>query len=269
MAEYCLWEESCQVPIKSRISGMTGWSFGAGLAFGRNASGGVELRMMARLLGRLGHLTRRHLGGIAAALVTVALASFGYLDWLEHRALDQLFELRGPRAPAAPIVVVAVDTSTLVELGTQLVENPVQWPFPRAMHGRLIDRITAGRPLAIGVDILFDTPSSRGAQDDVALGAAVARAGNVVLAAASVKDTPRFVERVDISMPLEVIRAGAAAVAPVNMFEDVDGHVRWMPPRVRVPEPQKGYEWWLGFDAQLHRLAAKAGLPVKPLPAAG
>ncbi|PYM93199.1 MAG: hypothetical protein DME04_12725 [Candidatus Rokuibacteriota bacterium] len=221
---------------------------------------------MERRLRRLWTLTRRHLGGIGAAVLTVGLVYSGSIEWLEYRALDQFFEIRGPRVPATPIVIVAIDTSTLVELST-LVDKPVQWPFPRAMHGRVIDRISADRPLAIGVDILFDSPSSRGPKDDAALGAAIARAGNVVLAAAYVKDKPKFYTRIDFNMPIEAIRAGATAVAPVDLFTDDDGHVRRTPVRVRVPDPKKGWDWWLGFDAQLHQLAAKAGLPAKPLPA--
>ena len=34
--------------------------------------------------------------------------------------------------------------------------------------------VVTGKPLAIGVDLIFDTPSLRGAQDDDMLGAAVA-----------------------------------------------------------------------------------------------
>jgi len=215
-----------------------------------------------RRLGRLWNLTRRHLGGIAAALLTVGLVYSGSIEWLEYRALDELFELRGLRKPTSPIVVVAIDTSTLAEL------SKFQWPFPRAMHGKLIDRISTGRPLAIGVDILFDTPSSRGPADDEALGAAIARAGNVVLAAVSVTEGARYVDREEINIPIEVIRAGAAAVGPVNQFTDFDGHIRRTAPRVAVPDLQKRYEWWLGFDAQLHRLATEAGLPTKPLPTA-
>jgi adenylate cyclase len=123
---------------------------------------------------RLRDIGRKHLAGILAAVAVVALVQWGLLDNLEYWALDQLFEWRGEREPRLPIVIVAIDDSSIVELNEQ-------WPFPRAMHGELLRKIARGKPLAIGVDLMFDTPSARGAADDAALGAAVADAGNVIL----------------------------------------------------------------------------------------
>jgi adenylate cyclase len=221
-------------------------------------------RIGARLLGH----TRRLLFGIGAALCVAALALTGSLERWEHLWLDELFELRGVRPPTAPIVIVTIDESTFQELN-------LQWPFPRALHARLIDRISADRPIAIGLDVIFDSASMFGPKDDEALGAAITRAGSVVLAAGGARDEQpllvedgkvRGVEREVSNLPLPVIRKGAAAVAPVNIVPDPDGHVRRAPIRVAVPDPQKGYEWWLALDAQLHRQAQAVGLPVKPLP---
>jgi class 3 adenylate cyclase/CHASE2 domain-containing sensor protein len=197
---------------------------------------------------------RRHLAGILAGVAVVVLAHFGMLEALEHWSLDQLFEWRGPRHPTLEVVIVTIDESSMAELGEQ-------WPFPRAMHGRLIGKIAEGRPLAIGVDIIFDAPSSRGRGDDEALAAAVAHAGNVVLGAALVDDVQPFYVRTTLNPPTPVIRAGAAGVAPVNMLPDADGQVRRVPVWMslngeRIP----------GLDAQLHALVAKAGLRIEPLP---
>ena len=209
---------------------------------------------MERFQKLVADLPRRLAGGIGAAAVTVALVHGGFLEPLENWSLDQLFELRGALEPKAPIVIVTIDESSNAELNTQ-------WPFPRAMHGELLDRVSAGRPLAIGVDLLFDTPSSRGPKDDQALGAAVARAGNVVLAAAATVDDQAFYRRIDLNPPLPVIRKGATGVGPVNLINDPDGLVRRVPMSVRV-----GEQTLPGFDAALHRVAAHAGLAVTPLP---
>ena len=221
-------------------------------------------RIGARLLGH----TRRLVCGIGAALCVATLALTGSFERWEHLWLDQLFELRGVRPPTAPIVIVTIDESTFQELN-------LPWPFPRALHGKLIDRISAEGPIAIGVDVIFDGPSMFGPRDDDALGAAIARAGNVVLVAAGAQDDQPLVaqggkvtgvERVVSNLPLPVLRKGAVAVAPVNLVPDHDGHIRRVPVRVAVPDPQRGYEWWLALDAQLHSQAQTAGLPAKPLP---
>ena len=223
-------------------------------------------RIGARLLGH----TRRLLFGIGAALCVAALALTGSLERWEHLWLDELFELRGVRPPTAPIVIVTIDESTFQELN-------LQWPFPRAARQahrpdqrRRADRHRARRHLRQRLDVR--TQGRRGPRrGDHARRQRRARRRRRAGRAAA----PRRgwqgpgVEREVSNLPLPVIRKGAAAVAPVSIVPDPDGHVRRVPIRVAVPDPQKGYEWWLALDAQLHRQAQAVGLPVKPLPDAG
>jgi adenylate cyclase len=226
---------------------------------------------MGRLAARLVAQIRKYLVGILVAAATVAVVFLGPLERLELLWFDQLFELRGIQKPAAPIVIVMIDESSFQELN-------LQWPFPRALHGRLLDRISADRPLVIGLDVIFDSDSRFGPADDKALGAAIARAGNVVLGLGIAQDEQVVVDdrgkslgpqREVVNMPLPVIREKAAAIGPFNVPPDADGHVRRVPIRVRVPDPQTRYEWWLAFDAQLHRQLSAAGFPTKPLPDVG
>ena len=197
---------------------------------------------------------RAHLGGLGAALAVGALVVAGGFEPVEHWSLGRLFELRGSRAPAVPVTIVTIDESTFAELG-------VQWPFPRAMHGELLRKISAGRPRAIGVDLLFDAPSARGPADDEALSRAVAEAGDVVLGAAWAMDVQPGMVRGTCNFPLPEIRAGAAAVALVNLAADDDGAVRraslgFTCGRQRVS----------AMAVELHRLATASGLPTAPLP---
>ena len=217
---------------------------------------------MGRAWTRLRAQIRKHLVGIAAAAAMGVLVLLGHIEWLELRSLDLLFELRRARQPAAPIVIVTIDESTFQELD-------IQWPFPRAMHGKLIDRISAGRPLAIGVDLIFDRPSREPA-DDEALGAALARARNVVIGFGIDEDVqPLYgLEKSDLgvrreasNLPVPVIRDGAAAIGVVNVRIDPDSHLRRMPVSMRGPDAS-----WPSFDAQLHSLVTAAGLPTQPLP---
>lgn len=199
---------------------------------------------------------RTLIGGLGAGLLTSALIVAGALETFELDALDRLFEWRGARRPVASIVIVAIDEDSFDELN-------LPWPFPRALHGKLVDVLRAAEPLALGFDVLFPEPSGRGPADDDAFGRAVARAGNVVLAAATTTVSESFYTKVDLNPPVAAIRRGAAAVGPVNLFVDGDGNLRRAPLRHRV-----GDEVMLGFDAQLARLAARRGFPAAPLPAA-
>ena len=212
----------------------------------------MQIRRRLAALGK--YVPLRYLPGIAAALVVLVVGGVGALDWLEYKSLELFFEVRGAVQPTAPIVIVAIDESSFIELNQQ-------WPFPRAMHAQLLQTIAQGKPLAIGVDLIFDVPSQRGAEDDEALGEAVTFAGNVVLGAAPKYENRGFAEQFDANMPLPVIRKGGV-VGPVNLDQDpVDGHVRRAPLRQRL-----GDQYVFGFDAELYRMAVKAGLPAAPLP---
>jgi adenylate cyclase len=199
-------------------------------------------------------LLTRYRGGVGAAVVVVALAALGRLEPYELGLLERFFEIRGARAPTAPIVIVSIDESSFVELNQQ-------WPFPRAMHAELIRTVAAGRPLAIGVDLIFDQPSARGPDDDAALGEAVARAGNVVLGAAPATDMQGFTTRQVPNLPLPAIRRGAAGVGAVNLVHDPDSKVRRAPRHVWT-----GAEWMPALAVELYRVATAAGLGAAPLP---
>ena len=72
------------------------------------------------------------------------------------------------------ILIVTVDEKSIAEIG--------RWPWSREVMARLVDRISEGRPKAIGIDILFSERENREA--DGRLAAALRKAGNVVLATA-------------------------------------------------------------------------------------
>jgi adenylate cyclase len=216
---------------------------------------------------------RKHLAGILAGLAIVGLvelaglAGFGAFEGLEYWSLDRFFELRGQLEPTLPVVIVTIDESTFTELHKQ-------WPFARALHAQLIRNLMAGKPRLIAFDVIFDTPSSAGPEDDNVFAEAIASAGNVVLAAAFETDEQRDVRgddgrtfKVDRGvtvLPLEMFTRGAAAVAAINAYTERGAYVRRVglqltPDDRRVPPMPL-------FDAALHTLLAKSRYPVAPLP---
>ena len=192
--------------------------------------------------------------GLGTAVITVALVLFGPMEGAEHSLYDRLFELRGPRPVTSPIVIVTIDEDSFDELN-------LQWPFPRALHAQLVSKLAEGKPLAIGLDILFPEPSARGEADDEALGAAITVAGNVVLGAASTTVSEGFYQKVDLNPPLPVIREGAAAWGPVNHALSDDGVLRHA-----VVQHKAEPETLPGWDTALYKLAKAGGFPAAPLP---
>jgi adenylate cyclase len=199
-------------------------------------------------------LVRKLLAGLVVAAVVLTLMFFEMNEPFELDALDRLFRLRGPRPTTAPVVIVAIDEDSFDELD-------LAWPFPRALHGVLLEAIAAGGPRVIGVDLIFSEPSVRGGTDDQEFGESVTRVKKAVLGAAITVVSEGFYVKQDTNLPLPIIREGAAAVAPVNMPPDPDAVVRRVPLRHRVGDQVSD-----GLDLALYRLAAAGGLPVAALP---
>jgi adenylate cyclase len=208
----------------------------------------------------LKYLPWRYLPGIAAAVGVVLIVLVLGLEGVEYWSLELFFDkVRGARKPAAPIVIVTIDEPSFRELDRT-------WPFPRKWHAEAIRRIAAGKPLAIGIDVLFPEPCE--CEDDKILGDAVAAAGNVVLGSAPKEEfRPGAGQHWDPNLPVPAIRRNAV-IGPVNLEQDpVDGHLRRAPLLVPVPEGFAPEGYVLPFDVQIYAMARKAGLPGAPLPA--
>src|SRR3989449_2393573 len=193
--------------------------------------------------------------GLAVALADAYDIS-GLLTNNELKALNAQFSLRGFRTPPSPIVIVTIDEDSFAELN-------LPWPWPRALHAKLVDIVSRGNPAVIGLDILFLEPSARGTEDDQALAKAIARSGKVVLAAglSEVREQGWIKETQALNPPLPLIRERAAAWGPVNIITDHDAFVR----RSRLTLEFQGRDW-AGFDLQIYRLAKARGIPAAPLP---
>jgi len=123
---------------------------------------------------------------LAAAVGAVGLGILAYATDALRRAdlstVDLRFEIRGTQAPPPDVVLVAIDDASIGELN--------QWPFPRGLHARAIDRLAAAGAKVIAYDVQFTEPSADPDQDDRLIRAA-RRAGNVVLATTEVDERGR------------------------------------------------------------------------------
>jgi adenylate cyclase len=115
-------------------------------------------------------------GVVAVGLPLIAYGT-DLLNTPEGSFVDARFSIRGSQGPSRDVVVVQIDDVTFDQLNQQ-------WPFPRSLHARVIDRLRAAGARAIAYDVQFTEPTQP-AQDN-ALISAVERAGNVVLATTEV-----------------------------------------------------------------------------------
>ncbi|HEX6228054.1 MAG TPA: adenylate/guanylate cyclase domain-containing protein [Solirubrobacterales bacterium] len=120
--------------------------------------------------------------GALAAAIGIATYAADAFRTLELNSVDTRFSVRGTEEPPSEVAVVAIDDVTFSRLG-------VQWPFPRSLHGELIDRLTEAGVRAIAYDVQFTEPTTP--REDNALIRAVDRARNVVLATEEVEGRGR------------------------------------------------------------------------------
>lgn len=87
---------------------------------------------------------------VVAAAAVLVLSTLDVAQGLRVATFD-LWQRVFPRERAsAPAVIVAIDEASLAAHG--------QWPWPRTLMAALIEQVAAGRPAAIGVDVLFAEP---------------------------------------------------------------------------------------------------------------
>ncbi|MBV8988597.1 MAG: CHASE2 domain-containing protein, partial [Solirubrobacterales bacterium] len=73
---------------------------------------------------------------IGSAGIAIAAYATNLLRPQDRDTIDTRFALRGVDKPASDIVVVSIDAKTFDQLRQQ-------WPFPRATHARVLDRIAS------------------------------------------------------------------------------------------------------------------------------
>ena len=85
-------------------------------------------------------------------MAVLRLAEFRPLEVIELRGLDTRLKQRGAMPHTDEVVVVAVDNDSLKELG--------RWPWSRSRVGELFERINAGGPKVVGVDLVQSEPTA-------------------------------------------------------------------------------------------------------------
>jgi CHASE2 domain-containing sensor protein len=87
--------------------------------------------------------------GLLVALVFVLGANSELMQSLERKAYD-LGVLASSRTPSDKIAVIAIDEQSIANLG--------RWPWPRAIHAKMLDVLAAGHPKVIGYTAFFFEP---------------------------------------------------------------------------------------------------------------
>lgn len=145
---------------------------------------------------------------VAVTAVAGSLNGLGRIDQLLY---DRAVMMDGRKA-AGNILIVAIDDATIDTLG--------RWPWRRAIHAALLDRLQGAR--AVGMDVIFAEPDTIHPDDDRLLAQAISRNGKVVLPVVfNQLPTPT-----SAIVPLPMLMNAAAGAGFINAQIDPDGVVR-------------------------------------------
>ncbi|GAB2503289.1 CHASE2 domain-containing protein [Arenimonas alkanexedens] len=90
---------------------------------------------------------------LALALTVLALWAGGALDRADNALGDALMVRHAAsRTPPPDIVLIAIDQKSLEDLN----ELAGAWPWPRSVHGELLDLLAAWRPKSVVFDVMFN-----------------------------------------------------------------------------------------------------------------
>jgi adenylate cyclase len=203
---------------------------------------------------------KRARGLRTALILAVLVVVLRYLDWTSHLfvfslpenfAYDTVFDYRAPRPPT-DLAIVAIDDPTLQALG--------QFPFPRDVYARLLDKLAGAKVVAF--DVLFVEPDRVNPQGDALFAAAIKKQGRVVLGAykqerAKVTGPARVsmanyplpaggpgplqpIQPLNFAGPVALLGQAAAGIGYVDIEPDRDGVYRRVDP-LRVGYDGKVY----------------------------
>jgi CHASE2 domain-containing sensor protein len=153
--------------------------------------------------------------GVLAGTSAIALRELRTLDWLEHRAVQARFSIRGEQEPSPEVVVVTLDIPS--------VRRVRGYPPPRRSSAKVIDALRVAGAHVIAFDLeLASRTDDRPA--DLALARALHHTGAAVVSVSTVGEdayTEPLVGRVPFD---DRVRAGLT-----GLQQDGDGAVRRFP----------------------------------------
>lgn len=141
------------------------------------------------------------------------------LEDINRMLYDQVLRANERATPSPDIVIIGIDERSIAALGP--------WPWPRAIHARLLEQLAPHAPRSVMFNVFFDTPGR--AEDDAWLAAAMKKLPVYLPMNFGVQATgaPRLVPAaVGYSAPIPILASAARGVGHVNANADSDDRVR-------------------------------------------
>jgi CHASE2 domain-containing sensor protein/nitrogen-specific signal transduction histidine kinase len=155
------------------------------------------------------------------SLLTMLLATIsglaawqGWLWRVDHLIYD-IGLTQATRPAPDDIVIVAIDEESLARIG--------RWPWRRAIHATLLQRLTDAGAKAVGMDVILNEPDADNKHAEQVLADAIRRNGRVVVPVVVRAPEPGMIAE---GRPTPQFAAAAAALGHIEMQLDADGIAR-------------------------------------------
>ncbi|BAY16480.1 serine/threonine protein kinase with Chase2 sensor [Anabaenopsis circularis NIES-21] len=185
---------------------------------------------------------------IGATLLTAS--GVGWVNLMESQIFSAFFQLRGAiplatsslrdatrttNALPADIVILAIDDQSISLPEQYYKSDPHQYayleplksfPFKRAAYAQIIEKLMQAGAKSVALDVVFDTPSSYGSEDDRQLQAVLKKYGSKVTLAALYENFATHQGTfTQLTLPQEMFQVGGVSIGSVNFPLEADGKV--------------------------------------------
>ena len=157
---------------------------------------------------------------ILSSILGTILTIFLLNSSLERLYIDTLSYFHTNNTSVDDIVIVGIDETSFQAMD-------MQWPWPREVHGELVNEISKFKPKSIVFDVIFSEPSNEISDNHFA--EAISKSKKVILASdLSVRESS-FITGVVETRPLELFEKAGALVGLAGVEADGDMVVRHLP----------------------------------------
>ena len=169
----------------------------------------------------MNYFGKQTLASLTAAIVGALLAWYLLFGPLQKINIDTLNNFQANGESSGEVVIVGIDEVSFSSL-------EMQWPWPREVHGALIDRLMEEGARQVVFDVVFAEPSNE--ESDNLFAQSISAANRIVLASDLSERDDGFVSGTVEVRPIELFEEYGALVGLAGVDVDSDLVVRFHPP---------------------------------------
>ena len=169
----------------------------------------------------MNYFGKQSLASLIAAIAGAFLAWYVLFAPLQKINIDTLNNFKANGESSGEVVIVAIDEVSFSSL-------EMQWPWPREVHGALIDRLMEEGARQVVFDVVFAEPSNE--ESDNLFAQSISAANRIVLASDLSERDDGFVSGTVEVRPIELFEEYGALVGLAGVDVDSDLVVRFHPP---------------------------------------